>query len=112
MARQQRVANAVTGLGRLQTTRFQRFEKVWAEQCGATKRIKRKVGAKSALDYVIGEKLITFADAAEAHPQFAKELPRFLATVWRIFNEYEIAGDLASRRPAAKRKLRKLLYIR
>ena len=35
-------------------------------------------------------KLITFA-AAEDHPEFAKELPRFLAAVWRVFNEYEIA---------------------
>jgi hypothetical protein len=118
MARGQRVASAVTGLGRLQTARFQRyslpmrFEKVWAEQCGATKRIKRRFGVKSALDYLIGEKLTAFADAAEAHPEFAKELPRFLAAVCRIFNEYEIAGYLASRRPAARRKLRKLLYIR
>jgi hypothetical protein len=88
-----------------------RFEKIWAAQCRATKGIKHSFGAKSALDYLIGEKLITFADAAEADPDFAKELPRFLAAVWRIFNEYEIAGYVASRRPTARRKLRKLLYI-
>jgi hypothetical protein len=117
MAGRQGLANAAT-LGRLQTTHLERyslrmqFEKIWEEQCGATKRIKRRFGAKSALDYLIGEKLITFADAAEAHPEFAKELPRFLAAVWRIFNEYEIAGYLASRRPATRRKLRKLLYLR
>ena len=33
-----------------------RFEKIWAEQCRATKAIKRRFGAKSALDYLIGEK--------------------------------------------------------
>ena len=89
-----------------------RFEKIWVEQCRATKRIKRSFGAKSALDYLIGEKLITFAEVAEDKPEFAKELPKFLAAVWRVFNEYEIAGYVASRRPAARRGLQKLLYIR
>jgi hypothetical protein len=55
-----------------------RFEKVWTGQCRATKGIKRRFGAKSALDYLIGEKLTTFADAAEEHPEFragAPEIP-------------------------------------
>jgi len=47
-------------------------------QCRATKRIRRRFGAKDALDYLIGEKLMMFADAAEHHPEFARELPRFL----------------------------------
>jgi hypothetical protein len=89
-----------------------RFEKVWVEQCRATKAIKRRFGAKSALDYLIGEKLITFADAAKDHLPFAKELPKFLAAVWRIFNEYEIAGYVTSRKPMAKKRLRQLLYLR
>src|SRR4051794_8007647 len=53
-----------------------RFEKVWIEQCRATKAIRRRFGAKSALDYLIGEKLLMFADAAKDDPTFAKELPR------------------------------------
>ena len=89
-----------------------RFEKIWAKQCRATKAIKRRFGAKSALDYLIGEKLMMFADAAKDHPEFAKELPRFLAAVWRVFNEYEIAGYVASRKPAARKTLRQLLYLR
>ncbi len=89
-----------------------RFEKVWVEQCRATKAIKRRFGAKSALDYFIGEKLIAFADAARDHPTFAKELPRFLAAVWQMFNEYEIAGYVATRRPIARKRLRQLLYMR
>lgn len=107
----------MTGRGRLQTTCLERyslrvrFEKIWVEQCRATKRIKRSFGAKSALDYLIGEKLITFAEAAEDHLEFAKELPTFLAAVWRMFNEYEIAGYVASRKPAVRRRLRELLYI-
>ena len=89
-----------------------RFEKVWTGQCKATKGIKRRFGVKRALDYLIGEKLTTFADAAEDHPEFAKELPRFLAAIWRIFNEYEIAGYVASQRPAKRTRLRKLLCLR
>ena len=89
-----------------------RFERIWVEQCRATRAIKRRFGAKSALDYLIGEKLITFADAARYEPAFAKELPRFLAAVWRLFNEYEIAGYVASRRPTARKRLRQLLYLR
>ncbi len=89
-----------------------RFEKVWVEQCKATKAIKRRFGAKSALDYLIGEKLIAFAEAAHDHPTFAKELPRFLAAIWQMFNEYEIAGYVASRRPMARKRLRQLLYLR
>jgi hypothetical protein len=89
-----------------------RFERIWAEQVRATRTIRRRFGAKSALDYLIGEKLIVFADAARSDPKFAKELPRFLAAVWHIFNEYEIAGYVASRKPAARKSLRQLLYLR
>jgi hypothetical protein len=89
-----------------------RLEKVWVEQCRATKAIKRHFGAKSALDYLIGEKLMLFADAARDEPTFAKELPRFLAAIWQMFNEFEISGYVASRKPAARRRLRQLLYFR
>jgi hypothetical protein len=41
------------------------FEKIWVQQCKATKGIKRRFGVKSALDYLIREKLLNFADAAE-----------------------------------------------
>ena len=88
-----------------------RFEKVWVEQCRATRTIRRRFGAKSALDYLIGEKLITFADVACDHPEFARELPRFLAAIWRTFNEYEIAGYIASRKPSTRRRLRQLLFV-
>ena len=87
------------------------FEKVWIERCRATEAIKRRFGAKSALDYLIGEKLITFANATRGDPA-ARELPRFLAVVWQAFNQYEIAGYVASRRPVVKNRLRQLLYLR
>jgi hypothetical protein len=88
-----------------------RFEKIWVQQCKATKGIKRRFGVKSALDYLIREKLLNFADAAEQRPEFARELPRFLAEVWRIFNQYEIAGYVASLKPIQRKRLRSLLYL-
>jgi hypothetical protein len=89
-----------------------RFEKIWVQQCKATKGIKRRFGVKSALDYLIREKLLNFVDAAEQRPEFAQELPRFLAEVWRIFNQYEIAGYVASLKPKQRKRLRSLLYLR
>ena len=89
-----------------------RFEKIWVQQCKATKGIKRRFGVKSALDYLIREKLLNFAHAAEEHPEFARELPRFLAEVWRIFNQYEIAGYVAGLKPKQRKILRSLLYLR
>lgn len=61
---------------------------------------------------LIGEKLTTFAGAARADAAFARELPRFLAAIWRVFNEYEIAGYVATRKPAERKRLRQLLYLR
>jgi excisionase family DNA binding protein len=78
-----------------------RFEKIWVERCRATRCIKRHFGAKSALDYLVGEKLPTFAGAARHDAAFARELPRFLAAVWRVFNEYELAGYVAKTRQCA-----------
>ena len=86
-----------------------RFEKVWIDQCRATRAIKRRFGAKSALDYLIGEKLLTFANVAQDHPEFAAELPRFLSAIYRVFNQYEIAGYVSSRKPATRTVLRQLL---
>jgi hypothetical protein len=100
---QARNANRLVGM---------RFEKIWVEQCRATRGIRRRFGAKSALDYLIGEKLIRFAEAAEQHPEFAEELPRFLAAIWRTFNEYELAGYVASTNRATRTQLRRLLYLR
>lgn len=54
-----------------------RFEKIWIEQCRATKGIKTHFGWKSALDYLIREKLLNFAAAADQRPEFARAMPHF-----------------------------------
>jgi hypothetical protein len=64
------------------------------------------------LDYLVSEKLLNFAEAAERHPEFAAELPRFQAAVWEVFHPYELAGYLASQQPMTRNKRQKLLYVR
>ncbi len=89
-----------------------RFEKIWVKQCRATKGIRRRFGAKNALDYLIGEKLVAFAHEAEHQPGFARELPRFLAAIWQVFNQYELAGYVASQKTSTRMQLRSLLYMK
>jgi DNA-binding SARP family transcriptional activator len=67
---------------------------IWIEQCEAAQTIKARFGLTSALDYLVGEKLINFASAASTHPEFARELPRFVSVVRRMFTPYEIAAHL------------------
>jgi hypothetical protein len=57
------------------------------------------------LDYLVSEKVLNFAEAAEQHPEFAAELPPFQAAVWEVFQLYELAGYLASQRPMTRSKL-------
>lgn len=73
--------------------------------------IKRRFGVKNALDYLVGEKLRMFAAAARHDAAFALELPRFLAAIWRVFNEYELAGYVGMQKPTVRRQLRALLYF-
>ena len=87
------------------------FHKIWVEQCEAAHTIRERFGVKSALDYLVGEKLLTFAEAADRSPEFAAELPCFQAAVWNVFNPYELAGYLASLTPSRRKKLQKLLYV-
>jgi hypothetical protein len=88
-----------------------RIEKIWIEQCRVTRAIKRRFGVKSARDYLVGEKLPSFAGAARHDAAFARELPRFLSAIWRVFNEYELPGYVAMQEPTVRRQLRALLYF-
>ena len=69
--------------------------KIWIDQCEAARTIKTRYGVTAAFDYVVGEKLINFASAASQHPEFARELPRFVSEVRRMFTSEEIRRHLA-----------------
>ena len=68
---------------------------VWIEQCEAAQTIRVRFGLKSTFDYLVGEKLLNFAEAAANHVDFARELPRFVSQVRRIFTPEEIEAHLA-----------------
>jgi hypothetical protein len=70
-------------------------QNIWIEQCEAAQTIKARFGLTAAFDYLVGEKLMSFASAASGHPDFARELPRFVSEVRRMFTPDEIGAQLA-----------------
>ena len=72
-----------------------KFHEIWVEQCDATHEIKLRYGVKAAFNYLVAEKLLNFADAATSHPEFARELPRFVACVRDLFTPQEMRTHLA-----------------
>jgi hypothetical protein len=70
------------------------FHKIWIDQCEATEGIRERFGLEDALDYLIGEKLFHFVQAAEQHPEFATELPAFVSEVQRLFTAVQIRDYL------------------
>ena len=68
---------------------------IWIEQCKAAQTIKTRFGVTAAFDYLVGEKLMNFVDAASRYPDFARELPRFVSEVRCLFTANEIGVHLA-----------------
>src|SRR5271157_1932241 len=72
-----------------------KFHQIWIEQCEAARGIRERYGIEAAFDYAFGEKLMNFASAARSQPAFARELPRFISEVRRMFSVDEIRAHLA-----------------
>ena len=79
----------------MEHTTERRWHEVWREQCEAAVSIRLQYGIVPAFDYVVGEKLLTFAEAAEEHPEFARALPQFVSELRRMFTPEEIEEHLA-----------------
>lgn len=71
-----------------------RFQDIWKEQCEAARSVRDRYGVVAALDYLIGEKLLNYAETAVTRPEFARELPRFVAGVRDMFSAVEIGHYL------------------
>ena len=71
-----------------------RFQDIWKEQCEAARSVRDRYGVVPALDYLIGEKLLKYAETAVTRPEFARELPRFVAGVRDVFSAVEIGHYL------------------
>ena len=67
-----------------------KMHEIWIEQCDAAQNIKLRYGVEAAFDYVVAEKLLKFASAASDHPEFARELPRFISRLRRMFTTQEM----------------------
>ena len=74
-----------------------------SEKRAAAQTIKARFGLTAAFDYLVGEKLMNFAGAASRHPDFARELPRFVSEVRRMFTPAEIGALLAQIEALPKR---------
>ena len=72
-----------------------KFQDIWKEQCVAARSVRARHGILSALDYLVGEKLLIYAETAVTRPEFARELPRFIAEVRDIFSGEEIGHYLS-----------------
>src|SRR5665811_443516 len=72
-----------------------KMHEIWIEQYDAAQDIKLRYGLKAAFDYLIAEKLLNFASAAAEHPEFARELPRFVSQVRLMFTPQEIRTHIA-----------------
>jgi hypothetical protein len=65
------------------------------DQCEASLTIRARFGLRSAFDYLVLEKLMNFAEAAERHPEFARELPAFVVAVREFFTSSELHAEFA-----------------
>ncbi len=72
-----------------------RRHKIWTEQCDAARSIRLHYGVEAAFDYLVGEKLMTFADAAMTRPEFKNDLPYFISVIRTIFSMRELEIEVA-----------------
>lgn len=75
------------------TTR--KMHEIWIEQVEAARGIQSRYGLKDAFDYLVAEKLLNYAGAAMRHPEFARELPRFVSQVRFLFTPDQIKTHIA-----------------
>jgi hypothetical protein len=70
---------------------------VWIEQCEAAQTIRARYGLDDEFSYLVGEKLLNFAEAASRHPEFASDRsdPIF---PWRDRRERRVSGSLTGRK--------------
>ena len=78
---------------------------LWTSQCDAVSTIRQRFGLQAALNYIISEKLLNFAKAAAIRPEFAPELPLFVAEIRRLFSAVEISDYLAVLVPSIQAEL-------
>ena len=69
---------------------------LWQGYCDAAPGIRERFGLANALEYVVGEKLMTFSHMAESDEGFRAELPAFCERIRCLFTRTEIQGYFES----------------
>jgi ferredoxin len=64
--------------------------------CEAVVGIRERFGLANAIEYVVGEKLMTFSQLAESDESFRAELPAFCERIRCLFTRTEIQGYFES----------------
>ena len=72
--------------------------KIWIDLCQAARGIEDEFGVPKALDYLIGEKFLTFLEASDDDTEFRAELPAFVAEIKTIFEPWQLAEYLEKAR--------------
>ena len=63
---------------------------IWTDSCDATRQVVAQHGDHAGIDYVVGDKLMMFAELAETRPEYLAELPGFAARIRTMFTADEI----------------------
>jgi hypothetical protein len=69
---------------------------IWIDQCEAARGIRDTWGARKALGYLIGEKLLNYIRAADADPSWKANLWPFAAKIREIFTNDELRTYFAT----------------
>jgi hypothetical protein len=67
-----------------------KFCRIWIEQCKVARGIEDDFGTDKALAYLIGEKFLSFLEAAETDAEFRAEIPAFVAEIKTIFERWQL----------------------
>ncbi len=70
------------------------YQKIWKEQCEAPGGIREQFGLEDAIRYLIGEKFLNYREESDRRPEFAAEVPKFVAEIKEIFEPHEISEFL------------------
>jgi hypothetical protein len=65
-------------------------QEIWTDCCDAALHVAAQHGPDAAIDYVVGDKLMMFAELGESRPEYLAELPGFSARIRSMFTADEI----------------------
>ena len=77
-------------------------EQIWKDCCAATVDIRAQHGMRGAIEYLIGDKLMMFAQTGETNPEFLAELPAFSKRIRKLFTAAEIEDHFERAEYAAR----------